>query len=155
MVARQVPSPQSASDSHVCPAERRHPPRLLSQPSAPQSDSRVHTPSAHCWCVAPEQRRSSSPQGAAGKHALPSAAQTSAGPHAAAQQTLPPSSVATQLLLAHVSGRVHGSPSSSPQPAPSHVQASPSRAAGLQVKGQSATVAHVSALQLPCDSRSS
>lgn len=155
MVARQLPSPQSASDAQACPAERRHPPRSRSQPSAPQSARAAHRPSTHCWCAAPEQRRSSSLQGAAGTQVLPSAAQTSAGPQLAAQQTLPPESVAVQLPLAQSSGRVHGSPSSSSQPAASQVQASPSRAAGFQLNEQSAAAAHVSALQLPGGSRSS
>ena len=56
-VARQVPAPQSASDAHVWPAERRQPSSWLLQPKVPQSVSVCHTPSTQLWCRAPEQRR--------------------------------------------------------------------------------------------------
>src|SRR5262245_51653415 len=61
----QLPCPQSASDSQVCPAERRQPSSSLLQPSSPQSVSVCHTPATQRWCTAPEQRRASSVQGSA------------------------------------------------------------------------------------------
>ena len=55
-VGRQLPAPQSASDPHAWPAERRQPSSSLLQPKAPQSFSVCHTPSTQLWCRAPEQR---------------------------------------------------------------------------------------------------
>ena len=154
-VGKHEPSPQSSLVSHACPAERRQPPWARLQPSAPHSVAVSQTVSAQTWNVAPVQRVWPSSHGVAGAHALPSGEHTSFGPHAAAQHTLSPPSVATQLPLEQSSARVQASPASSRQPSSSHSHAAPSRAAGFQENSQSPALAQAPpSLQVPAGSRS-
>jgi hypothetical protein len=139
-LARHAPWPQSASDSHACPAERRQASSSVLQPSSAQSLSVCHTPATQRWCREPEQRRSSSAQGAAGTQLEPSAAHTSFSAQACAQQMLLPSAVATQLEPSHAPDLEQGSPSRNRQPLSSQRQAAPSRAAGFHAGEQSARV---------------
>jgi hypothetical protein len=92
-----------------------------------------------------------------GSQPAPSAAQASlAEEQAALQHTLTPVLVARQLPLAQASGIEQGSPSSSWQPAAEQTQPAPSRAAGRQLKPQSAGPAQLPApLQFPAAIRSS
>ena len=139
-LARHVPWPQSASDSHACPAERRQPSSSALQPRSAQSLSVCHAPATQRWCREPEQRRSSSVQGAAGTQLLPSALHTSFSEQTAAQQMLPPSAVAQQLEPSHALDFEQGSPRRNRQPLSSQRQAAPSRAAGFHTGEQSARV---------------